>query len=120
MLTGYTPTAVNAQLKDAIDNFKEKADGVTITQTGEGKQQQETVSFLGTALIIALMLILFILVLQFNSISKPVIILTEIIFSVIGVLLGFAIYRHDDFSGDDRAGYCGARGHCREEWNPGD
>ena len=36
------------------------------------------------------MLILFILVLQFNSISKPVIILTEIIFSVIGVLLGFA------------------------------
>ena len=32
-----------------------------------------------------------ILVLQFNSVSKPVIILTEIIFSVIGVLLGFAI-----------------------------
>ena len=37
------------------------------------------------------MLILFILVLQFNSVSKPVIILTEIVFSVIGVLLGFAI-----------------------------
>ncbi|MDB5207819.1 MAG: acriflavin resistance protein, partial [Flavisolibacter sp.] len=34
---------------------------------------------------------LLILVLQFNSVSKPVIILTEIIFSVIGVLLGFAI-----------------------------
>src|SRR5690606_41204176 len=43
------------------------------------------------ALIIALMLILFILVLQFNSVSKPVIIITEILFSVIGVLLGFAI-----------------------------
>jgi multidrug efflux pump subunit AcrB len=37
------------------------------------------------------MLILLILVLQFNSISKPVIILTEIVFSIIGVLLGFAI-----------------------------
>jgi multidrug efflux pump subunit AcrB len=37
------------------------------------------------------LLILFILVLQFNSVSKPIIILTEIIFSVIGVLLGFAI-----------------------------
>jgi hypothetical protein len=36
------------------------------------------------------MLILFILVLQFNSVSKPVIILMEIVFSVIGVLLGFA------------------------------
>jgi multidrug efflux pump len=91
VLTGYTPQAVNAQLKDAIDNFKGKAEDVDITQTGEGKQQQETVSFLGSALIIALMLILFILVLQFNSISKPVIILTEIIFSIIGVLLGFGI-----------------------------
>jgi multidrug efflux pump subunit AcrB len=32
-----------------------------------------------------------VLVLQFNSISKPIIILTEIIFSVIGVFLGFSI-----------------------------
>ena len=37
------------------------------------------------------MLILFILVLQFNSVSKPIIILTEILFSIIGVLLGFAL-----------------------------
>ncbi|HEV3223655.1 MAG TPA: efflux RND transporter permease subunit [Puia sp.] len=90
VLTGYTPPAVNAELKDAIDNFQNNTGDVTITQTGEGKQQQETVSFLGSALLMALMLILFILVLQFNSISKPVIILTEIIFSIIGVLLGFA------------------------------
>jgi multidrug efflux pump subunit AcrB len=89
VLTGYTPTAVNAQLKQAIDNFQGKADDVTITQTGEGKQQQETGAFLFQALMYALMLILFILVLQFNSISKPVIILMEIIFSIIGVLLGF-------------------------------
>ena len=37
------------------------------------------------------MIILFVLVIQFNSVSKPIIILTEIIFSVIGVLLGFSI-----------------------------
>jgi len=90
VLTGYTPTAVNAQIKQAIDDFQGKADDVTITQTGEGKQQAETGAFLFQALIYALMLILFILVLQFNSISKPVIILMEIIFSIIGVLLGFA------------------------------
>ncbi|MFI5124463.1 MAG: efflux RND transporter permease subunit [Chitinophagales bacterium] len=89
VLSGYTPTAVNAQLKQAIDNFTHKADDVTITQTGEGKQQQETGAFLFKALIYALMTILLILVIQFNSISKPVIILTEILFSVIGVLLGF-------------------------------
>ena len=91
VLSGYTPTDVNANIKSAIDNFNKVSDDVTITQTGEGAQQAETGAFLGKALIIALMLILFILVLQFNSVSKPVIILTEILFSVIGVMLGFAL-----------------------------
>lgn len=88
---GFTPTEVNATLKYYIDNFKKKPDNVTITQTGEGKQQAETGAFLGQALMVALMLILLILVLQFNSISKPVIVLTEILFSIVGVLFGFAL-----------------------------
>jgi multidrug efflux pump len=91
VLSGYTPTEVNARLKTAINDFNKKGPGVTITQTGEGAQQAETGAFLGKAMLIALMLILFILVLQFNSISKSVIILTEIVFSIIGVLLGFSI-----------------------------
>jgi len=91
VLSGYTPTAVNEAITTHIENFKQKPDGVRITQTGEGEQQAETGAFLGKALVIALALILFILVLQFNSVSKSVIILTEIIFSVIGVLLGFGI-----------------------------
>jgi multidrug efflux pump subunit AcrB len=90
VLSGYTPTAVNQDIATAINNFNKKAPGVTIKQTGEGEQQAETGAFLGKALVIALMLILFILVLQFNSISKSVIILTEILFSIIGVILGFA------------------------------
>lgn len=91
VLSGYTPTAVNVELAQHIANFKNKPAGVTISQTGEGEQQAETGAFLGLALVIALALILLILVLQFNSISKPVIILAEILFSVIGVLLGFAL-----------------------------
>ncbi|MBX3257927.1 MAG: efflux RND transporter permease subunit [Chitinophagaceae bacterium] len=88
---GYTPTAVNAQIKNYIDAFTGTADGVTIKQTGEGEQQAETGQFLLFALVVAFMIILFILVLQFNSVSKPVIILMEIIFSIIGVLLGFSL-----------------------------
>ncbi len=88
---GYNATAVNQVLAGHIDNFKGKTDGVTIKQTGEGEQQAETGAFLGSALVIALGAILLILVIQFNSVSKSVIILTEIIFSVIGVFLGFAI-----------------------------
>ena len=88
---GYNATGVNQELSKYIDAFTKKSEGVTIKQTGEGEQQLETVQFLAKALVVALMIILFVLVIQFNSISKPVIILTEIIFSIIGVLLGFAI-----------------------------
>ncbi|HYK44874.1 MAG TPA: efflux RND transporter permease subunit [Parafilimonas sp.] len=91
LLRGYTTTEVNQTLAGYIQNFQAKPDNVIISQGGEDVQQQETMAFLGKALVIALMLILFILVLQFNSVSKPVIILTEIIFSIIGVALGFAI-----------------------------
>ncbi len=88
---GYNATGVNQVIAKHIADFKGVTDAVTIKQTGEGEQQAETVAFLGKALLIALMLILFTLVLQFNSVSKSVIILSEILFSVIGVFLGFAI-----------------------------
>jgi multidrug efflux pump subunit AcrB len=91
VLSGYTPTAVNVQITNALKGFPKVNQDVNLKQTGEGEQQAETGAFLGKALLIALMLILFILVLQFNSVSKSVIILTEIAFSIIGVLLGFAI-----------------------------
>lgn len=92
LLSGFTSTTVNQQLAGYIQQFNSQKPGsVTISQTGESEQQQETVSFLGQALLIALGFILLILVLQFNSVSKSVIILTEILFSVIGVLLGFSI-----------------------------
>jgi multidrug efflux pump len=62
---------------------------------GEQEEQQETMVFLGTALLISLGLILIILVTQFNSVSKPLIILSEIVLSIIGVLLGVTIFRMD-------------------------
>lgn len=85
---------INAQLAAKIEDFKARTKmppDVTIRQSGESEQQQETMTFLGTSLIIALLMIFLILVLQFNSLSKPFIVLTEIFFSVIGVFLGFAI-----------------------------
>lgn len=85
---------INADLKLKIDDFKSKSKipaDVTIKQTGESEQQAETMAFLGTALLVALLLIFLILVLQFNSLSKPFIVLTEIFFSIIGVFLGYAI-----------------------------
>lgn len=85
---------INAELAKKIEEFKDKTripSDVTIKQTGEGEQQAETMSFLGTSLLSALLLIFLILVLQFNSLSKPFIVLTEIFFSIIGVLIGYAV-----------------------------
>src|SRR5690606_13464935 len=60
-------------------------------QTGQGEQEAETGSFLFKSLLISLGLIFMVLVLQFNSLSKPFIILNEIFFSILGVLIGYAI-----------------------------
>jgi multidrug efflux pump len=91
VLDGYDQNRINIILADHIGQFRGKPDNVIIRQTGQQEEQQESLSFLGTALIIALGMIFGILVLQFNSLSKPFIVLNEIFFSIIGVFFGFAI-----------------------------
>ncbi len=84
---------VNEELQVKIDDFKTKSKipaDVSIKLSGQSEQEKETQTFLGWALVIALGIIFMILVLQFNSISKPFIVITEIFFSIIGVLLGYA------------------------------
>ncbi len=85
---------INKELGYKIEDFEGKTKipaDVSIKLSGQSEQEKETLSFLGQSLIIALLLIFLILVLQFNSLSKPFIVLTEIFFSVIGVFLGYAI-----------------------------
>jgi multidrug efflux pump subunit AcrB len=85
---------INAALALKIDDFRSKVGippDVTVRQTGVSEQQQETMSFLGSALLISLLLIFLILVMQFNSMAKSFIVLTEIFFSIIGVLIGYAL-----------------------------
>ncbi len=87
-------TGINKELGFKVADFKSRSripSDVTIKLSGQSEQENETLSFLGRSLIIALLLIFLILVLQFNSLSKPFIVLTEIFFSVIGVFLGYAI-----------------------------
>ena len=85
---------INKALQIKIDEFKglvKVPADVTIRLSGQSEQEKETQAFLGTAFMIAVGMIFLILVLQFNSMSKPFIVITEIFFSVIGVLLGYAV-----------------------------
>lgn len=70
-------------------------EGVTIGFEGEDAEMQDAMSFLGNSLVISMFLILLILVAQFNSFGKTLIILTEVLFSIIGVLVGMALFDMD-------------------------
>lgn len=92
VLSDYNANEVVAAVTEAMNNFQ-KPETINIIMGGEQEEQKETGAFLGMAILIAIGLIILILVVQFNSVSKPLIILSEILFSIIGVLLGFAIFK---------------------------
>lgn len=92
VLTDFNPGEVNKNIEAAIRDFNAPG-GVVIKMGGAQEEQAETSAFLGLALGVAFFLILIILVIQFNSIGKPLIILSEILFSIIGVLLGITIFQ---------------------------
>jgi len=91
---GFNPNEVVAKLQKAAAGFK-PGGAVTVKFTGQQEEQEETGKFLGNALMASIGIILLVLVLQFNSVGKPLIILTEIFFSIIGVLLGTAVFKMD-------------------------
>lgn len=90
VLSGYTANEVVFEINKALADF-DAPEGYTIAMTGEQEEQAETGAFLSTAMLISIGLIFMILVIQFNSVNKSLIILSEIVFSIIGVLLGFII-----------------------------
>jgi multidrug efflux pump subunit AcrB len=90
IISGYNANQVISKINQGIPQF-EKSESVDIKITGEQEDQKESSDFLSIAMLVALLLIMFILITQFNSLSKPLIIVSEVVFSIIGVLLGFII-----------------------------
>ncbi len=92
VLPGYVANDIVARIKSLAEKYPRK-EGVEITLTGEQEDQQESSSFLTKAMLISLSLIFLILITQFNSMSKTLIILSEVIFSIIGVLIGIVVFK---------------------------
>jgi len=91
ILAGSNANEIVNTAEISLSGF-EAPQGVNFKFTGEIKQQAENQSFLSGALLTAIALIILILVFQFNSISKPFIVLTSIILSFTGVFLGIIIF----------------------------
>ena len=92
VLAGYNANAVVDQVKSVLASY-ELPQGVQFKFSGEIEEQEKNMSFLSNALLAALGLILLLLVFQFNSISKPLIILLSIFLSFTGVFLGLMAFQ---------------------------
>ena len=66
--------------------------GVTYQFTGEDENRKESQIFIGQALIIAIFMILVIMVAQFNSIALPLIVISSVLMSVMGVIMGLIVH----------------------------
>ena len=92
VLADFNANAVVDQIKNALVSYKLPKD-VQFKFSGEIEEQEKNMDFLSNALLSALGLILLLLVFQFNSISKPLIILLSIFLSFTGVFLGLIAFQ---------------------------
>ena len=86
---GFTDAGVIvSQIQNEMQSFTDKPDTVKIDYTGQIEEQNKQMAFLMGAFFTGLGLIFFILIFQFNSVSKPGIIMLAIFLSLIGVFGG--------------------------------
>ncbi|MFO7608366.1 MAG: efflux RND transporter permease subunit [Candidatus Krumholzibacteriia bacterium] len=89
---GYNANSLLAEVRRALADLELPA-GYSLAFTGESEDQEEASAFLEDAFSVAVMLIFVVLVSQFSSVTVPLIILSSVILSLIGVLTGLMVTR---------------------------
>jgi multidrug efflux pump len=92
VVEGYNANQINSRIKQILDAY-EMPKGYAYEFSGEQQEQAESSQFLFVALLVALALITTILVTQFNSFIRPLIIIATVVFSTIGVFLGLGLFK---------------------------
>ena len=89
---GFTDAAaIVSKIQKEMNEFSNLPSEVSIDYTGQIEEQNKQMNFLMGAFFTGLGLIFLILIFQFNSISKPVIIMLAIFLSLIGVFGGIVL-----------------------------
>ena len=94
VLTGYNGDEITKQISAELNGYK-MANGVSYSFSGVQEEQGKNQSFLMYALFLALAGITLIIVLQFNSVSKSIVILFTVLLSFSGVFYGYVIANMD-------------------------
>lgn len=92
VVEGYNANQINERIRQLLADYN-MPDGYTYAFTGEQQEQAESSQFLFFALLVAIALIMIIMVTQFNSFIRPLIIIVTVLFSTIGVFLGLGIFQ---------------------------
>ncbi|GAB4331414.1 MAG: efflux RND transporter permease subunit [Calditrichia bacterium] len=87
---GRSSAEVLAEVKSRLTNFA-LPEGYTLTYAGQDTEQAAASDFLTRAFLIALMLIFFVLVTQFNSVTLPFVIMISVFLSFFGVFFGLMV-----------------------------
>lgn len=87
---GKNPAEVLEACKQRLTNYRLPA-GYTMTFAGQNEEQQKSMDFLSNAFMIAIFLIFFLLVTQFNSVTLPFVIMMSVLLSFFGVFFGLWI-----------------------------
>jgi multidrug efflux pump len=92
VLGGYNATIINQQIEKVLSDFSMPT-GYTFKFGGEQEKQAKEMAFLSQALVLAVFIIFLIIVAQFNKLTSPLIIMTSVLFSTIGVFFGLIIFQ---------------------------
>lgn len=99
VITVYSEIEAGGNANEIVSKYKElladheMKEGYSFKFTGEQEEQSSSTDFLVGAMMLAVFIIFLIIVTQFNSIVGPVIIMFSVLFSTIGVFLGFGLFQ---------------------------
>jgi multidrug efflux pump subunit AcrB len=89
---GYNANAVLVEVQQEVAGLALPS-GYQLRYAGQQQEQEASEAFLMSAFLLAILLIGFILVAQFDSVTTPLIILTSVAMSTVGVLVGLMVFR---------------------------
>lgn len=90
-VSGRSSTEVLKDVRKLLKNKIRLPSSYAMTFSGEEEHQKEASDFLSKAFMAGLMLILIILITEFNSVMRPGIIMVSVLMSMIGVLIGLMV-----------------------------
>ena len=91
---GYSGPEVLARTQELLAEYQQNLPpGYSMEYTGESEDQEEAFGFLTTALMVGFALIFLVMLVKFNNIISPLIIMTAVGLSLLGVLLGLILTR---------------------------